>query len=213
MRRNNLAKAVKLKQIFILEAVICYIALLTVVSYAKGPARYRTLTDSLLLTSENFTVFAGDVSSERGGLYMENIDPGNSMGYSAPLSLHGLDRVRVKFSLECPEECANGVLHVDLQAHGYDNDEQEFFLTLKQGINNVDFSLDPGLDPPQDVMLRIFNLDKAEYSIQDLQVYPETVLPQIPHGMILIVTVIFLVLGSTFIFWMNSWKQPEEDNK
>ena len=211
MRRNTLAKAVRLKQLLILEAVICYIALLTVVSYAKGPARYKTLTDNLLLTSENFTIFAGNVSSKCGGLYMENTDSGNSMGYSAPLSLYGLDRVHVEFSVDCPKEYANGVLHVDLQAYGYDNDEQEFFLTLKQGMNHADFSLDPGPNPPQDVLLRLFTLDKAEYSIQNLQIYPETVLSQFPRGMIPTVIAAFTILVATIIFWINSWRQPEED--
>lgn len=200
-----------LKRVLILGIIICYMALLTVVSYVQGPVRYKTHMGDPLLSPENFSIFVGNMPNGQESLYMDNVQAGSPMGYSAPLSLRSMDRVRIKFLVECPAECEGGVLHVDLQAYGYDNDEQEFLLTLKQGVNMADFSLDPGADPPQDVLLRIFTLDRAKYGVQNLQVYPETVLPQIPQGMIPIVIAAFAILLATIIFWVNSWKHSEED--
>ena len=47
-----------LKWIIVAEVIVCYMAVLTVVSYARGPVRYETAGEPIL-TSERFVSFDG----------------------------------------------------------------------------------------------------------------------------------------------------------
>ena len=196
MKMNARKKMNWLKRVLVLEAVVCYIAILTVISYLRGPARYQVVREAPLLGITDFTSFDGASTNAKQGLVFKKGNEDGAIGYNANLRLSGLSGVHVAFSLNCPKEYAGNILHIDLQESsvGYDNDEQEIFLTLEEGMNQIKFTLDPGDSPPENVLLRFFTLEPANYTVQDLQIYPETILPRIPGSLLTVIGACFVVL-------------------
>ncbi len=197
MKECSAGKQIWVRCAIILELIVCYMAVLTVISYLRGPIRKQIIQEMPLLRIEDFTSFRGETA--KVPLWFDNATPGTAVGYSAELQLENLGGVHVLCSFECPEECAGGILHVDLYNAdaGYDSDEQEYSFVLQAGVNDVSFSLAPGEAHPQMAWLRIFTLDSARYNISDLYIYREEVLPQVSKKMIVGVIVCFLILGVT----------------
>lgn len=202
-------KTVWLKRFIILEIIVCYMAALTVVSHLRGPERYQVADESPLLNIRDFSSFSNEPVGGESFL-MENRTAGAAVGYLARLSLQELEGIWITFSVECPVEYAGGILYVDLcePEMGYDNPEQEYSLTLSAGLNQVGFSLDPGVSHPVNANLRFFTLDPAGYEIRNLEIYPEAALPRVGEGLVISMVLSFVLLGVTIMAWrMRSRKE------
>ena len=175
-------------------------AVLTAVSYARGPARYETAKRPLLAT-EDFISFAGQPAKPGGEFLLENGTAGTAVGYQAGLDLAALDGVLISFQTECPAEYAGGTLFVDLYngEAGYDSPEQEFVLTVQAGHNEASFVLEPGPDHPDTVLLRFFTLGRAGYALEDVQIYEQVPMPKVSAGMWIGVGACFLLLAGTAV--------------
>ena len=57
--------------------------------------------------------------------------------------------------------------------------------------------MDPGENPPEDVMLRFFTLDMAEYAVENLQVCAGEALPKVSMSMVGVVVLLFALCGIT----------------
>lgn len=90
--------------------------------------------------------------------------------FSAVMPASDMAEIYVEFVIDCPEKCRGAVLHVDLLGENYDRAEQEFTVTLKSGINKVSDSIPINGDVPDQLQLRIFTLEPAEYSLTELSV-------------------------------------------
>ena len=202
MKKTN-SKKRWLAGLMAVEIIICYMAVLTVLSYQRGPVRHQVIRETPLLDAAAFTSFTGELAGEEGLSFTKGNEEG-SIGYHAHLQLSGLSGVYVAFSVDCPAEYAGNMLHIDLQESsvGYDNDEQEFFLTLEEGTNQVEFTLDPGDSPPDTALLRFFTLDAANYIVRDIQIYPEAILPKIPMGMLPVTGLCFILLLVTGLYFV-----------
>lgn len=206
MENRRRGKRMFLKMLWILEIIVCYLILLTIVSYIRGPQRYEIISDSSLIEISDLVTLDG-IPVETGNLILTNSQPGVAVGYAAPIELTDLERINVQFSIECPIECAGGILLVDLFDYesGYDNVEQEYSYTLLQGTNIVDISLDPGDDAPEQAHLRIFTGAIANYSIEGLQVYREMPLPKVTPVMIGVFIGSLLILLGTAVALRKDW--------
>ena len=195
--KSWLRKRSLLKCILIVEMIGCYMAVLTMVRYWRGPVQYQAITDLPLLKTSDFIADNGEVKGTSEVLLMQNNQAGNAVSYYAYLSLRELESIYVQFVVDCPAEYAGNVLHVDLLGDNYDNDEQEYQLTLDAGINEAALFLDPGENPPEDVMLRFFTLDMAEYAVENLQVCAGEALPKVSMSMVGVVVLLFALCGIT----------------
>jgi len=197
MRESRNTKRSWLGRLMVVEIIVCYMAVLTLVSHVRGPEKYRIAAESPLLAAEEFTSFAGEAAG--GELRLENDASGAAVGYSAKLSLKDLEGIHVAFQTDCPAEYAGGTLYVDLYDFeaGYDNAEQEYRLTLEQGINTADFTLHPGESAPDDAQLRFFTLDPAGYDVEGLAVSPVEALPKVSPAMTAAAISCFAVLAAT----------------
>lgn len=189
------------KNVLIVEIIICYLAVLTVISYVRGPERYQRAEEPLL-TAADFVSFDGS-SFFSDVLDMENDDPSQPIGWQAPITLWGVDRLWCSFWLDCPAESAGGILHIDLynQDAGYDNPEQEYQATLQPGYNEIEFELSPGVVFPETAQIRFFTWDVAHYTLQDVQICEAYPVPPVPAGVIVGVGFCFCVLFATAIAW------------
>ena len=202
--RERKRKRFRLKILLIFEAVVCYMALLNIVSHARGPQNYGVLTDTPLVSVSDFTGFDGGGTEQ--GLLLENQSPGTAVGYQADLTLSGLYSIVISFSVSCPAEYAGGVLIVDLYNYesGYDRPEQEYQLVLQEGDNEAAFSLNPGENAPENALLRIFTVDAAGYEVSELQVYQEQPLPKVTDAMVVVTAVLAVITVATAFayYWM-----------
>lgn len=208
MRNRRPLSGAVWKGIIIAEIIICYLAFLTVVSYIRGPERYRTVTDTPLLRSEEFISFAGAPAGTGGGLRLENTASGAAVGYMARLRLTGLEQIYISFQMECPAEFAGGTLVIDLynSEAEYDNPEQEYRLTIQEGHSEVECQLTPGESPPEEAFLRVFTLDHAGYQLEEIRICRMELLPRVPVGLWVGVGVCYLALAGTGIVWMVNRK-------
>lgn len=199
--RERKRKRFRLKILLIFEAVVCYMALLNIVSHMRAPQQYGPATDAPLVSVSDFTGFDGGGTEQ--GLLLENQAPGTAVGYQAELTLSGLDSIYLRFSVDCPPEYAGGVLTVDLYNYesNYDSIEQDYQISLKAGTNEVEFILKPGEWAPEKAQLRIFTLDAADYEVRDFQAYQGTLLPKVSSAMIAVSVVCFAVLCLTGILY------------
>lgn len=165
----------------IVEVIVCYMAILTVISYARSPERWRPV-DPPALESGAFTSFAGETAGGNGPLPMENGSDGQAVGYQAEVDLGGMGTLQVSLKVECPPRAAGGTLHVDLYNHEawYDDLTQESQVVLQAGINELTLSLDPGQSPPDQALVRLFTLDPAGYQLEDVTVRRMERMPKIP---------------------------------
>lgn len=175
----------RLKALLILETIVCYMALLVIVSYIRGPQQYEAAPGGSLLERSDFIPFEG-TQAEDGSLRLINTQPGAPVGYAAPIELTGLSRIGIRFRVECPAPYAGGTLLVDLFDFetNYDDVEQEYQHTLLEGTNLVEVSLAPGDDAPGHAQLRIFTGSLVDLTVEDIQVYREIPLSKITPAMI-----------------------------
>lgn len=165
----------------IAEVIVCYMAILAVISYARGPEQWRPV-EPPVLESGAFTSFAGEAAGENGPLPMENGPGGQAVGYQAETDLSGGAALQVSLKVECPAEYAGNTLIVDLynDQAGYDDPAQESQVALQAGINQLDLPLDPGSSPPERASIRLFTLDSAGYQLEDVTVRQMERMPKIP---------------------------------
>ncbi len=198
--------------LLIVELIVCYLAILAVISYWRAPAQYRALPEETLLAAADFSDFAGRAVSG-DGLLLQNNTPGNVAGYLAWLDLREVNPIAVKFALDCPKQYAGGVLHVDLWNEGYDNDAQEYKLALQEGINEVEIFLDKGADAPDSAQLRFFTVDLADYTVTDLRISRAEPVPKISSGLLagMILCLVLLLVTAVALFRPHSNYLPSED--
>lgn len=192
-----------LKWLIIVEAIVCYMVFLAVVSYLRGPVRYQISDEIPLLEPQNFTTFAGDpVTAE--SITLKNFEPGVPVGCQAQISLQELRRLHISFSLNCPAEYSGGTLFVDLYEpnSAYDNPEQEASFILAEGENFADFSIDTGESAPANAYLRFFTLDPADYTVQNLEICRESVMPRVSKGLTAAMSGCFAVLFITLVLYL-----------
>ena len=152
--------------------LILYFTALTAISHRGATVHFEVVSGAeSLLAYEDFSVTAGEglahVASD--ALVFQGSDSGAKV-FSAPLNLRELEQIQVSFSVDCPDENAGTVLHIDLYADGYDSEEQEFTAVLHSGSNTVAGALNKGKTAPESALLRIFTLDPADYAVRELQV-------------------------------------------
>lgn len=202
-------KRFRLKILLIFEAVVCYMALLNIVSHIRAPQQYGPATDVPLVSISDFIGFDGG-GTEQGLLLLENQTLGTAVGYQAELTLSGLDSIYFSFSVDCPAEYAGGTLIVDLYNYesGYDSPEQEYQLVLQEGDNEAAFSLRPGENAPEKALLRLFTVDAARYEVSGLQVYREQPLPKVTGAMVAVTAILVAITVATaFVYYWISVKK------
>ncbi len=203
MKKQGTGKRKLFQWIIVAEIIVCYMAVLTVVSYARGPERHGAAEEPLL-TEADFSDISGLPAEEAGAPFtFEDRVQGETVGCLADVDLRAMRGICVSFSVDCPAEYAGGVLFVDLcnGEAGYDYPEQEYQLTLLPGQNEADFILDPGPEHPDTAALRFFTLDTAGYRLENVGIYEEILLPQIPDGLKIGVGACFLLLAVTAAAW------------
>lgn len=198
--------------LLIVELIVCYMLILAVISYWRAPGQYRALPEEPLLAIADFVDFSGRPVNE-DELHLQNNLSGNVAGYTAWLDLREVNPLAVKFTVDCPAEYAGGVLHIDLWNEGYDNDEQEYKLTLQAGLNEVEFFLDKGADAPESAQLRFFTVDLADYAVIDLQISQAEPMPKISSGLLagMIVCLVLLLVTALALFRPNNEYLPSEN--
>lgn len=174
-------------------------ALLNIISHLRGPVSYEISKTTPLLSASDFISFDGKNAGER--LVLENLKEDSVAGYQAKLSIQGIQSIYIQFLIDCPPKYAGKTLFVDLYnfESNYDSPDQEKEIILKNGINEIKISLQPGEKAPTECMLRIFTTDLAEYEISDLYVYEQNEMPKITFYMIAFLGGWLLIVGMTAI--------------
>lgn len=198
-------KKKNLKWLIIVEVIIFYFTILNVVSHARGPIQYTVDADSPLLKIEDFTPLSSEQEKFKDDLKLINSAQGIAVGYIADLELTNLDDISVNFQINCPDEVAGGTLFIDLcnGELGYDNPEQEYSLQLAAGVNNISCQINKGETAPSEAQFRIFTLDKANFSVEQLKVEKAIPAPSVTQPMILaiIISGIILVITIAVEYW------------
>lgn len=169
------------RAVAIAEVIVCYMAILAAISYARGPEHWRAV-EPPILESGALTSFAGEAAGENGPLPMENGPGGQAVGYQAEIGLGGVDALQVSLKVECPAQYAGHILTADLYNYeaGYDDPAQESQVALQEGTNQLDLSLDPGSSPPERALVRLFTQDPAGYQLEDVTVRQMERMPKVP---------------------------------
>ncbi|MBR1494207.1 MAG: hypothetical protein IJ601_04075 [Acidaminococcaceae bacterium] len=162
------------KPAIIVLIIVLYFLFLTWVSFLRAPSEARA-------------VISGDVIAEYKDFI--NLDEGSGAGVEedklvfgtgdSPASVFGArvpladsQGIEVSFTVDCPAEYAGSVVHVDLfDGAGYDFEEQEFQITLLEGLNEIEQSLYKGANAPEEAWLRIFILENAEIEMRRLKLH------------------------------------------
>lgn len=204
MKENRQQKKIKIriKILLILEAVICYMAFLNVISHIQGPPQYQVLTDAPLLTTSDFLNFDGKKMAG-DTLAFSSQNEGTAVGYQTQLSLSELESICVSFTLNCPADYVGTMLYIDLyngQAQ-YDNPEQEHQIVLQSGLNMVESVFSIEEDAPSEAQLRVFTLEKAGYTVDKLQVCKAEPLPKVTGVMVAALAIGMVVLVATVIVY------------
>ena len=208
MKKDARKRSAWLGRLMVVEIIVCYMAVLTLVSHARGPEKYRAATDAPLLAADSFTSFTGEPAGE-DGLRLANSTAGQAVGFAAELPLESRERIQAAFLVDCPPEFAGSILHVDLYEPdaGYDNDEQEATLVMQPGLNAVSLTLWTGENAPESSQLRFFTLDLADCGIYDLSICPVEALPKVGRGLLAAVAACFLILAATTALWAECRKK------
>ena len=215
MMERTKKEKIKWKWLITAEIIVCYMAVLTVVSYVRGPERYGPAEEPLL-TEADFGDINGLPVDEAGEPFtFENQTQGEAVGCLADVDLRGMHGICISFEVDCPEEDAGGILCTDLcnGEIGYDYLEQEYQLTLLPGHNGAGFVLDPGPEHPDTATLRFFTLDKADYRLENVQICEEILLPQVPGGLKIGVGACFLLLAVTAIAAAAGRRNSKKDGQ
>lgn len=191
----------------IVEVIVCYMAILAAISYARGPGHWRPV-EPPVLESGAFTSFDGEAAGENGSLSMENGPGGQAVGYQAEVELSGGAALQVSLKVECPAEYAGNTLIVDLYNYeaGYDDPAQESQVALQEGANQMDLPLDPGASPPERASLRLFTLDPAGYQLEDVTVRQMERMPKVPGSVWIGLAVCLALPLVTLAVWAISEK-------
>ena len=209
MRSDAGKRRAWLGRLIVVEMIVCYLAVLALISHARGPEKYWIAEESPLLAAGDFTSFVGG-AAEEGRLRLVNDMAGQAPGLAAELPLEGLEGIRVAFQVDCPPEYAGGTLVVDLYnaEARYDSAEQEFSLELEPGVNMVERTIDPGESAPGRAQLRIFTLDPAGYGIHELTVCPVEAMPKLGMGLLAAAAACFACLAGSTIYWFTgNWRK------
>lgn len=198
------------------ELIICYMAFLTALSYARGPKNFAP-EGEVMVEASAFIPFSGAWQDGDGFAFPDPL-PGESVGFQSEISLVDIDGIQISFALNCPEGFEGGTLHCDLYNFdaGYDSDAQEFNLSVGPGRTEVSFFLEPGSKHPEKAFLRLFTLDRAGYRLEDLRVVRAVELPKVPRGVWLGLGVCFVLTLGTLALWgdrrdENSRKRGTEE--
>ena len=214
MKRIRIAGKVR-KVVIITEIIICYMAVLTVVSYARGPERYGPAEEPLLTELDFSDINGLPAELASAPFTFESQGQGEAVGCLADVDLRAMHGICVSFSADCPAEYAGGILCVDLcnGETGYDYPEQEYQLTLQAGQNEADFVLDPGQEHPDMAKLRFFTLDAAGYRLENVRIYEDVSLPKVPNGLKIGVGVCILLLAVTATAGAVGRRKAEKDGQ
>ena len=196
-----------MNRLIAVELLICYLAVLAVISYIRGPVRYRIITDAeLQLSGERVSFTDGAIDN----IYMENAGNGESARFTVAADLGGAERIRMEFASDCPADYAGGELHVGLYASDEEGAEslQEFHFKMKEGKNRMEASFDAC--PPEQGFFRFQTSDPAGYDIQSLHVYPEEELPTVSKGLAVGTLLCFAVLGATAVLWAVEKREAQQ---
>lgn len=201
-----------LKAILIIEIIVCYMAVLTVISHIRGPEPW-VLSDAPLLRTEDFMPLNSVKPETEEVFHFQNDGKGDAVGFSAPLGLQGVERIQISFQVECSNEYAGGLLCVDLCAEGYDNPEQEKQIELQAGSNDVSFELSPGDGSPDYAQLRFFTVSPADFKITELRIYQVVPAPKVSLGMALFAAVCIIALVVTICIFINSYYRSRKQER
>lgn len=204
----------RLKTVLIVELILCYLALLTLVSYIRAPQEYRAETESPILLTRDFVSFSGEVAGDE--LIVQNDASGAAMGYQSELQLSEIDRLSVSLKINCPEEYAGRTLYVDLYEFesGYDSPEQEAVLITEVGEQEMELTLPTGEQHPENACLRIFTLEDANYSIENVMVCKEIPQPKVSGAMIAVVAlIVFTTVGTLVCYIWQLKKEGEREDE
>lgn len=151
--------------------IMIYFTLLTLMSFLRSTTIKATGED--LVTFQDFRAEGPEVGKvwiNGDGMHIRDENSGDKVFLGA-ISLRDVQMLQVQFAVECPENFAGeATLHVDLQAYGYDSDEQEFTVSLHGGRNEVSGIIDKGGSAPNEAYFRVFCLDAVQCDITDLSV-------------------------------------------
>lgn len=161
----------KIKEHLVLSQIVAGIILyLSVLGLAlvTDPEFLPGRSENLIHYSD-FYVYAGS-GSRVTETTLEFSENQSESVFSAALPTTKMEEITVEFVVDCPEICQGAVLHVDVLGENYDRAEQEFTVALDQGINKVSESIFITGNVPNELQLRIFTLEPAEYSLTELSV-------------------------------------------
>lgn len=201
---NILSRQKSLKTIAIVSALVCYIAILNVISHARGPFQYEAEEDSPLAEVGSFVSFSGEIAaSDR--LVFSNSAEGNAVGYLHDITLSGLERIQVSFTVDCPPQYAGTSIIIDLYNPivGYDSPEQEEVIILQEGINEITAVLVPGENAPDEAQLRLFTGNITDVSAEYVEVYSLRQLPKVTPSMVVAIFLpvsVLIVSGAVLSF-------------
>ena len=193
-------KQAKLKWLSILEGIVFYFAILNIISHMRGPTPYRIDTNAQQPQAKTFSSMTQPgVNIQEDDLWLYNPTEGMLIGYSQRVELKNRDRIRITFRVDCPASFAGNTLIVDLfdDETEYDSPEQEQWVTLQPGINEITVEFVPEDTAPDAAELRIFTTNSANYRITEFAVYPEMAMKKITPAMM-------IVAGGIGLTWIST---------
>lgn len=203
-------QAHKNMKIFIIaEVIVLYFSILNIISHVCAPIQYEANTEQPLFCAEDFVPLTGDGVQEAGAvLTFYNQVKGTAVGFLADLDLSIRDEIAVQFQIDCPTQFAGGIVFIDLcnGEAGYDYPEQEYQLVLEPGLNRVAFQLNKGENAPEYAQFRIFTLDPADYTVEQLIVADMIARPPYTAPMVCVPIIVAIVLCITVLIFQRQKK-------
>ena len=199
-------KQMPFKWVLIAEFIICYMSVLALISYLRGPMELVQSSDIPLLSSEDFQSFIGEGSPADGAMPLGGLPSGEVSGWLAPVGLDVLDGIWVSFEMESTGIVGEDVLCVDLynEERGYDAPEQEMDFPLLEGSSWHGFFLPIGKNAPPYALFRVFTSSSGVCILRELQVFPAKLQPHVPVSLYIGVAVCFSILaGTAAVHWIG----------
>ncbi len=167
-------RRIMIKRLLMFEILLCYILALAVVSYIRGPDKYKEDTRSIQWAAESFLCIDDTgLSGVKGNtLHVQNDVPGQNIEFRTGVQLAEDIGFRISFFIDCPADFAGGGIAFDLynDEAGDDWPYQVYNYALSAGPNEISYDLFPGENAPDAAWLRIFTSSKANYDIQNLRI-------------------------------------------
>lgn len=198
-----------IKKLLIVELIVCYLGILTVISHICGPQPYEVDRNNTLLSSQEFIPY-GETTVTNGSITLVNSVEGGSTGCGALLSLVGLERIYIEFDIICPLEYDTGSLAIDLydETSGYDYGDQEYMHAVQEGREHVAFMLETGEYAPEQAQVRFFTTNVSNWEIENLQIYRVYPVPKVSATMIIsVVVLLFIFVGTAVCYRMAPQKK------